>query len=325
MARIVDLPEKIDIGNTDYLLIDNPEIGTRKIGASVFSVKNSSGGAALAPWRAIAATTNYQAQVGDRLVCFAGAGLITAPVNPAIGDDFTLCGYDCSQASDRKIDGFTKMAGETVLGARVVDRFSSARLIYLGDDLGWMSDRLSAVAPRYNSINLNFASNGDTNGLFYFLGTNALGESFTNPSTRGFVQLTASSILSGNAAAVLCDRQTSAFYSNNAAGSWVKVNILANYRLRPTYYSWRTRSDSNGNHLRNWRLRGSLDDSIWEDLDVRTNDTTLNGTNAWGGFAVANATKAYKFFQLLITGNDSSSNLYLTGGEWELYGELYPV
>lgn len=324
--RISELPERESANQADYLLIDNSEIGTRKITKANF-LEDLTSQLANTPWILLNAGTAYQANAGDKIACYADAtNAIAMPASPVLGDDVLLLGINCTNASYRTIAGISKFNGSTPTAVRLASSFNSVRLIYLGSALGWVADRdgpIATTAPAAD-IPLTFASVGDTNGLVFYLGTNGKAETFSNPHTRGTILMSASSVLSPGAPSVLTDRGASAFYTQNAANSWVKLNIVANFRLRPTHYTWRGRSDFNNNHLRSWRLQISNDDSSWIDADIRTNNTQIAQNTYFSG-AVTGVSTFYKYFRLLNTAPDSDGQNYLTGGEWELYGDLRAV
>lgn len=323
MTRIIDLIEKTEADSTDYIIVDDESIGTRKMSRATFLAGIGSGGSGVPLWQSIASTNSYQASAGDRLACFASSTPVRLPDNPAVGDEVQFVGIDCTSIAPRFISNITKLNGETVIGARLVDKFNGARLIYLGDPLGWICDRAAAIVARYNSVSLTYSASGDTNGLIYYLGTNNLTEIFANPHTRGSITLTASSTLSPNPVSVLSNRVADEFYTNTAANSWVKLKINAAFRLRPNYYTWRGRGSGSGAHPRSWKLRASHDDINWIDLDTQTNNTSINATNAYFAGAVSVAQTSYQYFQFILTGVDSSGSNYLTGNEWELYGDLF--
>ena len=171
-------------------------------------------------------------------------------------------------------------------------------------------------------VPLSYASNGDSNGVFYYLGTNKNTQAFSNPATSGAVVMSASSSYPGSyLPSNLTDRATTIFHSNSAANSWWKVDLLT-AQLRCNYYSLRSRSDEDTQHLRSWKLRGSHDDSTWLDLDVQTNNTTLNSAGQWLSIPATGSTQFFRYLQIYMTGVNSSGGNFLVATEWELYGTL---
>ncbi|MEH2445790.1 MAG: hypothetical protein V7K18_08400 [Nostoc sp.] len=169
---------------------------------------------------------------------------------------------------------------------------------------------------------LTFSSNGDTNGLFYWLGTAKGTKAWLNPDGTDLLNATASSTGFGTVHS-LCDQADTEFYTNSNSNSWVKFQILSG-KLKCNYYSIRNRyrSDSDAQHsLRNWKLQGSNDDAIWVDLDTRINNTFLDTSSKWLSLPVSPTTAAYSYFRILQNGVNSNNYDYLCLGEVELYGE----
>lgn len=166
---------------------------------------------------------------------------------------------------------------------------------------------------------LTYSSDGDVNGLFYWLGTSKGVSPWVNPHSASLL-VTVSSIGFGTAQS-LCDRADTEFYTNNIPDSWAKFQILSG-KLKCNYYSIRNRfrSDGDAQHsLRNWKLQGSNDDTTWVDLDAQINNTFLNTSSKWLSLSVFSTT-AYSYFRLLQNGANSNGVSHLCLGEIELYG-----
>lgn len=171
-----------------------------------------------------------------------------------------------------------------------------------------------------NSVDLNYLSSGDANGLFYWLGTNGKTTVFSNPHTDGKLFISASSVGAGTVAQ-LCDRQDSQFFTDSVNGSWIKITLPVGKNLKLNYYSIKTRNQSSGYHPKNWKLQGSNDDSTWIDLDNQVNNTTLTNNSQWLSLPV-NTNTAYRHWRILVTGFNSSNFYHLVLGEVEFYGQL---
>lgn len=169
-----------------------------------------------------------------------------------------------------------------------------------------------------STVALAFASAGDINGLFYYLGTVKRTVAFSSPDSRGV-------ILSANGTAygapnVVVNRNDDFFYPpEDPGGAWITFH-LTDGALKCNYYSIKTRSNYGGYYLRNWKFQGSTDGSTWIDLDVQNNNTTLNSDGQWLALPVVDATVAYHYFRLITTGADSSGAHLLVLNEVELYG-----
>lgn len=163
---------------------------------------------------------------------------------------------------------------------------------------------------------LDYVSNGDDNGLFYFLGTDLGTTQWANPAGNNLTA-TASSTENGSAN-LLTDRQNSEFWTTQVANSWVRFQILTG-KLKCNYYSLRTRGTNPDYYPRNWILQGSNDGSTWIDLDAQVNNTTLSAPGQWLSLPVS-TNDSYSYFRLLQNGLNSSNSHYFCLGEIELYG-----
>lgn len=175
------------------------------------------------------------------------------------------------------------------------------------------------TTPQAPQVNLTFASNGDTNGLFYYLGTNKNTVAFSNPALSGKVIITAFSQYENYSPSNLVGRDSSFYNSIGGSGNFVKFDLGATYTLALNYYTF-LGSGSNSYHPRNWKFQGSINDSTWTDLDVQVNNTEINQNTYFSKGLTQSAD--YRFFRFIITGVDSSGGLNLIGSEIELYGTL---
>jgi hypothetical protein len=163
---------------------------------------------------------------------------------------------------------------------------------------------------------LSYVSNGDSNGLFYYIGTSALTVAWINPSTSG--QITASS--SGNFNASYeppraTDRTDDYPWHSNGAASWIKFDLEL-YRIRVDDYTLRTRTDYQyGTYLTDWILEGSNDDSDWTAIDTRNGQTYTHSTTTR---YTTTPTVGYRYLRI----RDTSANSHMVIGEVEFYGSL---
>lgn len=171
-------------------------------------------------------------------------------------------------------------------------------------------------------------ANGDTNGVFYYLGTNGLHDTWVNPITSGVVSYQLHpTIFFNNDYAVFysVDRgaASNATYIaeyNTDQRNWLTYDF-GSYALKPEYYTIMGRAGYNANFLKNWILEGSNDNSNWDVLDTRVNDTQ-QGQGIWGEYT-ATSVKPYRYLRIRSTGVDSSGNNLVGFGEIEFYGTLY--
>lgn len=178
-----------------------------------------------------------------------------------------------------------------------------------------------------------YASDGDTNGVLYFIGSNYLRSTWTNPHTAGSVTVVNTPLnVSGTSASFVNRTLDHSVFTNNVANAIVGVDLGAGRALVPAYYSMRARDDDNTNLPRNWKLQGTnsvsadteagFNAATWTDLDTRTSDTTMSVASAWGSFPVTGVSTAYRYLRIVQNGTNSSGQNYFCIQEIELYGTL---
>ncbi|MEH1853443.1 MAG: discoidin domain-containing protein [Nostoc sp.] len=179
---------------------------------------------------------------------------------------------------------------------------------------------LSSGGSGGSNVSLNYVSDGDTNGLFYYLGSSKKTTAWVNPSGGGVI-ISASSTESGVLSS-LTDRASSEWFSNINANNWVQFQLVS-CKLQCSKYSIKTRANNVDYYPRNWQLQGSNDGTTWDVIDSQVNNTALNSVSQWLTLSVTSTT-AYSYFRILQNGNDSSGTGYLCLGEVELYGTYSP-
>lgn len=172
---------------------------------------------------------------------------------------------------------------------------------------------------------LNYSSDGDENGVVFYIATAGGADTWANPHTAGRVVVTRSSSLVGSAAD-LVDRATNNGFSNFESNPWVAIDLGLGRQLIPNRYSLRNRDES-AYYLPSWKLQGSndaadntvsgLNAATWDELDTRTT-TALSGVNAWYSPELAGVTVGYRWFRIYSL----ESPFYLTLAEFEFYGTL---
>ncbi|MEH2448938.1 MAG: hypothetical protein V7K18_25080 [Nostoc sp.] len=186
-------------------------------------------------------------------------------------------------------------------------------------DWSLLISEFSDVPSALPVTKLYYESNGDSKGLFYYLGTVGKTQPWANPTSKGLT-IQASTTGSGSVQSIV-NRDESEFYTNNIPSSWVSFNIGTS-KLKCNCYSIRARNNT-AYYIRNWKLQGSDDGSTWIDLDTQTNNTTLANASQWISIPINNASAAYSWFRVLNYGLDSEGHNYFTLGEVELYGEYF--
>ena len=203
----------------------------------------------------------------------------------------------------------------------------------MGGLLGWLGqfDKISAyqAAPPSTGTTLTYASDGDANGLFYFLGTNLGTTAFSNPAGGALLSVLASSTDNGNAG-MLSDRVGSNFYTSAAPNQWVAWDLGTGHTMAITQYTIRNRNFDTNHLPRNWVLEGTnavatfdvagLDAATWTAIDGRTNDATLTATNQYYTLTINGSGSAYRYLRFRQNGPNSLGSGYLTIGEFETYG-----
>jgi hypothetical protein len=175
-----------------------------------------------------------------------------------------------------------------------------------------------------------FASAGDANGVFYFLGTQLGASTWGNPQTTAQIVAVRSTNGAGTVADIF-DRTTNATYTDGGAlGDFIFVDLGVNRSLVPNYYSLRNYNQPN-REMRTWKLQGTnsvagtsvaqINAATWTDLDVRSGDTTMSGASAWANYTPNQSnTTAFRYLRILQTGTDATGGPYICVAEWELYG-----
>jgi len=206
----------------------------------------------------------------------------------------------------------------------------------VGGVIAWTNAgaKMNAIASgAFQAVNLTYSAVGDTNGVFYFLGTNYGADPWSNPVTS--TQISAFRFANGaGTVADLFDRTTNTTNTSGAATTdYVFMDLGANRSLLPNRYTLRNYDQPN-RAIRNWKIQGSasvpapyndanITSATWVDLDVRVNDTTMPGNVAsvWATYTPnqSNSTP-YRFLRLFRTGVDSLGGNYLTTAEIEMYG-----
>jgi hypothetical protein len=177
-----------------------------------------------------------------------------------------------------------------------------------------------------------YSSDGDKNGIMYFLGSNmGMDSNWTNPATSDIVAIESSASAPGFIMNDFLKR--SPFTSSGdkmcvegslANPAWISISLGA-WVVKPYCYSLRA-PHGNG-YLRNWNLEARLDEGPWIVLSENNEQASLssaNGMCTWPLF-FADHTKAvslYNQFRIVLTGPNSAGVLKLRAAGFELYGQL---
>ncbi|MBD2189860.1 hypothetical protein [Pseudanabaena mucicola] len=305
----------------------------------VDSIPDTSGDTALT-----VVTSSQTLEVNKAYFVNTASLILTLPNNPVMGDYVRMYNGNFDTRvnhgnASQKIKNGTTDTSIGINNGIILKPYSLIELVFVGSDL-W----LSAIKIRevYNGINgltslanLSYSSNGDTNGLVYWLGTDGLTTTFSNPQTSKITGLQ-SSIFNGVNSLVsrLTDRNTSGeFHSNNEANAWFGFDLGATRRIRVDRYVLQSRSATNDRHLRSWVLEGTntvsantvsgFNAATWTAIHSQTNNGWATNVNVFANFAVSSV-DSYRYLRVRQTGaNSGSGDLFLTLGEIEFYGELF--
>lgn len=182
----------------------------------------------------------------------------------------------------------------------------------------------SSPSTSTNTKTLTYASDGDTNGVCYWIGTNYGTQAWTNPHTAGRIICSIINPYDANRSpAQLVDRQPNAddIATSDVPNSKIRIDFGVNNKLKPNRYLLRG-ADRANLHLRSWKFKGSNDDTFtnWTVLDTQTNNTSINRNTWFSGVVIAN--EGYRYLEVEQTGQPDGGTNIMTLGEWEFYGEF---
>lgn len=162
------------------------------------------------------------------------------------------------------------------------------------------------LAPRAAyAISLEYHSDFDEHGLFYYIGTNGGREEWSNPGIRGRARVTCSSQEKGNVVDIV-GRVPTECWTMDVPASWIMINLGSSRSLVPNYYTLRHggthipqvtkilniyKGNSRADCLRNWTLQASNDAKNWVLLNRHSSDVSLNSNFATCSWPILNCTQ----------------------------------
>lgn len=168
---------------------------------------------------------------------------------------------------------------------------------------------------------LTYVSDGDANGVLYFLGRGYGTAAWTNPETANFVDIISKPVGGAGNVNTLCDRAASEYSSGGSDGAgneWFKIDFGAVNTMLASKFSYRYRNDSSNFSPTAWKWEGSNDDSAWDELADVTGQTPSAST--WVSTDAAVQTTAYRYIRVRQIGNNNNGTSHFSIGELEVYG-----
>lgn len=239
---------------------------------------------------------------------------VTLPSSPNVGDTVRALLFSNANPVIFNRNGSKYIRLDLDIRSQVP--FSLIELVYCDSTRGWIHTLPSSQT--LNGSVHNWVSNGDTNGVFYYLGTNYGTGNWANPS--GTARLTVSTPNSGVSGLNLAtDRDTHTLVDIPDSGNRARVVFdLVNRRLLLNRYTIYRGSGLAGN-ASSWDIEGSNDNSNWSNLHTVTNATNITGY--YNYTVTSSEVFRYIRFSMANNGNPEANNR-LRLFELELYGTL---
>jgi len=196
----------------------------------------------------------------------------------------------------------------------------SAKIDNLQQSGGSTGESTGGSTGTTNTKTLTYVSDGDTNDVFYYIGTSNGTQAWSHPATEGVVFSAANIHGSDYKPENLADRTDSAYHSTqdtSFTNLYVQVDLGVNRSLVLSKYSIKGHNFGY-HHPRNWKIQASNDGSVWTDIDTRSGVGPNQLT--WATFTLTIIPAAYRYFRFRMTGPSSSNEAYIIFAEWQLYG-----
>lgn len=264
---------------------------------------------------------------------------VTLPATPSNGHTVrviqTLSGWDARVKIARngeKIDG-------VAADINFATAYTVATLTYSGSTNGWIVDSNKSYASDNTVTTLTYASDGDTNGVLYYIGTAKNTIAFANPASAKVANYTiTNSAISAQTG--MSDRATSIVTASSIGDCFVlDLSVDTARSLRLVKLS--IRNSSTASHaLRGFAIYGAqstdwVDKSAssagvasfnkvpWRKIIQFTDNTSMAAsTSAYGSYDV-NDTEFCSLYKIMMTQARSDTTTYSCAlGEWEWYGDL---
>jgi hypothetical protein len=163
-------------------------------------------------------------------------------------------------------------------------------------------------------------------GALHHIGTRGGRAAWSNPHDAGLVLASMSSVVNGHGdPRKLVGRAADGCNSTqNAANSWVAVDLGPERTMRVAHYCLRHGYDGAIHELRSWELQARAGEADgWTTLRRHDADASLQGGHSVAAFEVTQHTgTAFRHFRLHQHGPTANGNHFLMCGGLELYGTL---
>lgn len=168
---------------------------------------------------------------------------------------------------------------------------------------------------------LTFASNGDNNGLFYWMGTKRGKQLWSNPYNQLIYSIAATGPY--DQLDTLTDRTVNPHPANTWTfnSDYIQVDLGFLVRIVPSYVSIRSWIN-NDTYPRTFKIHGSVDGITWTELLSVVGDTTITGPAQWLSLPIS-TNLACRYLKYTIIENANTPPLQVNRvilGEWEFYG-----
>lgn len=264
-------------------------------------------------------TADFTAEANKAYYCDTALGdvLMTLPPSPSPGDEVAFLIIGANKLNFITTDNVKGAALATDYVKQASEQYLLVILSYVDGTTGWSWDaRYDSYI--YNSslggLSFDYISDKDTNGLFYYLGTNENTTAFANPSPSR-VAVTQSSFYSATmTGSYTLDRNDTTFWQSDGGGTqWIRYELIGeSFLVNKINIKARDATHTLSTYFNPLHLQYSNNGTDWVTLDTFTPSTTL-----WNTLEVTSPVFA-TYYRLL---SDGAAN-YKIVGDVEFYGTL---
>lgn len=288
---------------------------------------------------------------GDGIVTRSTTGIIEVnlPASPLVGHTIRVIhnGSGLSNITRINRNGKPIRGNSTSNGLELYITYTEITLTYCDSTVGWiyLTNQTVRVQATYNTT-FTYASDGDTNGFFYWLGTNEGAATFVDPTQPNGAIGAKVAVYNGTGTSVtaLLERATTAatiaFNSGSGARGGVAFYLITNLNNAAREFRLTRlllRNSTNGTLAqRNFAIEGlpaanalSTTDMLklngspgWVSLGQFIGDTTMSTVNSSYASYTINGADFYPIYRIRAIGVDASGVEQLALGEVEFYGEV---